>query len=169
MADAIAILFDNDEDGILALRDLRTLEETGQISLADTAVVARNPEGELYVRNELDSGTETGMTVGGLVGALFGPLGLVAGVVGGGAIGGQTENKVDDELVDEVERSIGPDRSALFLAIKEAEADPLVSTLSAYRGRILRSTLSADAEEVLNLALSEQVTGDPLAGSPSES
>ncbi|HEV2528420.1 MAG TPA: DUF1269 domain-containing protein [Thermomicrobiales bacterium] len=168
MADAIAILFNNDEDGVLALRDLRTLETAGRLSLADTAVVARNPEGQLYVRNELDSGTETGMTVGALVGALFGPLGLVAGVVGGGAIGGQTENKVDDDFVNEVEQSIGPDRSALFLAIKEAEADALISTFSAYQGRILRSTLSTDAEEVLNLALSEQVTEDPLADTQPE-
>lgn len=155
MTDAIAIRFDSDDDAMLALRGLREIERGGEISFADTAVVARRTDGELYVRNELDSSTETGMTIGAVVGALFGPLGLLVGLVGGGAIGSSTGNGVDDDFVDRVERELTPDSSALFLAIKSANADALVAALRPYRGSVIRSTLTPEAEEVLNLAMGQ--------------
>ena len=153
MADALAILFDSDDEAMLALRNLREIERAGQIAFNDTAVVARDAEGRLHVKNELDSSTETGMTVGAIVGTLFGPLGLIAGLVGGAAIGSSTGNGVDDGFVDEVERQLAPDKSALFLAIKDARADALVAALNPFHGHVIRSTLTPDAEEVLNLAL----------------
>ena len=153
MADAIAILFDSDDEATLCLRNLREIEKAGQISFSDTAVIARDAEGELHVKNELDSSTETGMTIGAVVGALFGPLGLIAGLVGGAAVGSSTGNGVDDSFVDEVEKQLEPNKSALFLAIKEANADALVGALNPFHGRVIRSTLTPDAEEVLNLAM----------------
>lgn len=153
MVDAIAILFDDDEEAMLALRGLREIERAGKVAFSDTAVIARDAQGRLHVRNELDSSTETGMTVGAVVGALFGPLGLIAGLVGGAAIGSRTGNGVDDDFVEEVERQLEPDKSALFLAIKEANADALVAALDPYHGRVIRSTLTPEAEEVLDLAM----------------
>ena len=155
MSDALAILFDTDDDAMLALRNLREIERSGQIAFSDTAVVARDTAGNLYVKNELDSSTETGMTIGAVVGALFGPLGLIAGLVGGAAVGSSSGNGVDDGFVDDVERQLEPDRSALFLAIKDAQADALVAALRPFRGRVIRSTLTPDAEDVLNLAMNQ--------------
>jgi uncharacterized membrane protein len=161
MSDAIAIQFDDDEDAILALRALRELERAGEISFSDTAVVARDDEGKVWVKNELDSNTETGLTIGALVGALFGPLGLIAGAAGGAAIGSSSGAGVDDDFVEQVERRIEPGRSALFLAIKQANADALVAELRAFRGQVIRSTLTPEAEEVLNLAMSSRVESAP--------
>lgn len=153
MADAIAILFDSDDGAMLCLRSLREIEKAGQVSFSDTAVIARDTEGNLHVKNELDSSTETGMTVGAVVGALFGPLGLIAGLVGGAAVGSSTGEGVDDSFVDEVEKQLGPDKSALFLSIKEANADALVAALNPFQGTVIRSTLTPEAEEVINLAM----------------
>ncbi len=153
MADAIAILFDSDDGAMLCLRTLREIEKAGQVAFSDTAVVARDAEGNLRVKNELDSSTETGMTIGAVVGALFGPIGLIAGLVGGAAVGSSTGDGVDDNFVDEVEAQLGPDKSALFLAIKEANADALVAALNSFHGTVIRSTLTPEAEEVLNLAM----------------
>ena len=153
MSDALAILFNGEDDARVAMANLRAIEKEGRIAFSDTAIVARDVDGSLHVRNELDSSTETGMTVGTLIGALFGPLGLVAGFLGGAAVGASQDTGVDREQVEEMERQIQPGRSAIFLAIKEAEADALVGALGPFEGRLIRSTLSTEAEDVLNMVM----------------
>lgn len=160
MSDALAIEFNDDDAAREALRTLRVLEKDGKVSFSDTAIVARDDAGELYVRNELDSSTERGMTIGTLVGALFGPLGLVGGFLGGTAIGASQNDGVDDAQVEQVEREIRPGMSVLFLAIREANPEALVATLSQHRGRVLRSTLTPDAVDVLNLAMGDVQPAD---------
>jgi len=153
MSDLIAIKFDSDEEAMLALRSLRELEAQGQIAFDDTAVLARDVEGKLWVKNEFDSGIEAAATVGGLLGLLLGPLGLAVGAVSGAAIGQSLNRGIDDDFVEQVQEAIQPDTSALFLMVREADARALVSALSPYEGRIIHTTLSPEAADVLNMAM----------------
>ena len=153
MSEAIAILFNGEDEAREAMANLRAIEQDDRIAFSDTALVARDADGTLHVRNELDSSTETGMTIGTVIGALFGPLGLVAGFLGGAAVGASQDTGVDRDQVEEMERQIQPGTSALFLAIKEAQADALVGALGPFEGRVIRSTLTPEAEEVLNMAM----------------
>lgn len=169
MSDALAILFNGEDDARAAMANLRAIEKDDRIAFSDTAIVARDVDGSLHVHNELDSSTETGMTVGTLIGALFGPLGLVAGFLGGAAVGASQDTGVDRGQVEEMERQIQPGRSAIFLAIKEAQADALVGALGPFEGRVIRSTLTPEAEDVLNMAMGpEAVQLEPAgdAGAP---
>lgn len=153
MSDLIAIKFDSDEEAILALRSLRDIEAQGLIAFDDTAVIAKDTEGKVWVKGEVDSGIETGATVGGLLGLLLGPFGVAVGALGGAAVGITLDKGIDDDFVAEVRDALQPDTSALFLMVRQADAAALVSALSPYEGRVFQTTLSAEATEVLNEAM----------------
>jgi len=60
MSDLVAISFDTEETATQALASIRALEKDGQIGLEDTAVVTKDADGKIHVKNEMSSGTETG-------------------------------------------------------------------------------------------------------------
>lgn len=153
MSDLIAIKFDSDEDAMLALRSLREIEAQGLIAFDDTAVIAKDSEGKVWVKGEVDSGIETGATVGGLLGLLLGPFGVAVGALGGAAVGLSLNKGIDDDFVEQVQEALQPDTSALFLMVREADAAALVSALSQYEGRVFQTTLTPEATDVLNMAM----------------
>jgi uncharacterized membrane protein len=70
MADLVVVTFDIESDAREALHALRALEKEGVLHLTDTAVVAKDLDGKVHVKNEWSSGTEIGAVVGGAVGLL---------------------------------------------------------------------------------------------------
>ena len=64
MSELIAITFDGADDATQALASVRPLENEGRIGLEDTAVVTKDADGKVHVKNEMASGTETGAVVG---------------------------------------------------------------------------------------------------------
>src|SRR5207342_760655 len=72
MSDLVVITFARQEDGLTALKHVRDSEHAGGLTLADTAVVEKDAEGKIHVKNEVSSGTETGAIGGGIVGLLLG-------------------------------------------------------------------------------------------------
>ncbi len=88
MSQIIVVGFASEEDGLAALRSLRSLEQHGGLQLEDTAVVTKDADGSIHVKNEVASGTETGAVVGAMLGGLLTVVFPVAAIIGGGAIGG---------------------------------------------------------------------------------
>jgi uncharacterized membrane protein len=60
---------------------------------------------------------------------------------------------VSGDFVDEVKRTLTPGRSALFLVVKESDADAVAAALRPFRGEVTQSTLSSEAEDGLRGAL----------------
>ena len=90
MSDLIAITFDGADDAAAALHSVRSLEHEGRFKLEDTAVVTKDAEGKVHVKNEMSSGTETGAVVGAVLGGLLFvvfPVAIVGGAIVGGLIG----------------------------------------------------------------------------------
>jgi uncharacterized membrane protein len=88
MSDLIAITFDGADDAAAALHSVRSLEHEGRFKLEDTAVVTKDAEGKVHVKNEMSSGTETGAVVGAVLGGLLFVVFPVA-IVGGAIVGGK--------------------------------------------------------------------------------
>jgi uncharacterized membrane protein len=55
--------------------------------------------------------------------------------------------------VDDVKDTLQPGRSALFLVVKDAEADALIPALRDFEGDVIQTTLDEEAEEALRQAL----------------
>jgi len=157
MNQLIVIAFDRFDDARAALKTLRGLEADGRIRFEDTALVERDPDGTAHVKNEVSGTTETatvvGAVIGGMLGFLFPIVGAAIGAAAGAAVGAALRTGVEGDFVDEVKKTLRPGRSALFLVIKESDLDATLAALRQFRGDVIQSTLSSEAEDALRQAL----------------
>ena len=157
MNQLLVIAFDHFDDAKNAMANLRALERDGQIRFEDTAIVERDPDGTAHVRNEVSETTETasaiGAVIGGLVTFVFPLAGIALGAALGALVGRSLDRGVSDTFVDEVKTTLRPGRSALFLVVKQSNADAAMAALRGFRGDVIQTTLDSDAEEGLRRAL----------------
>jgi uncharacterized membrane protein len=157
MSDLVVITFAKQEDGLAALKHIRDSEHAGQLALADTAVVEKDADGTIHVKNEVSSGTEAGAVGGGIVGLLLGfvffpVLGIALGAAIGAAIGHSLGTGVDQDFVKDIQGELKPETSALFAVVK-ANPAALVAALRGFDGKVYQTTLGTELEESLNDAL----------------
>ena len=157
MNQLIVVAFDHFEDARRGMETLRELEALGKVRFEDTALVERDPDGKAHVKNEVSGTVETASVIGALLGGLlafFFPLiGIAIGAAAGAAVGAAMQTGVSGDFVDEVKRTLTPGRSALFLVVKEADVEAVVAGLEPFRGEVVQTTLSSDAEDALKAAL----------------
>ena len=97
---------------------------------------------------------------GSLVGLLFLTplLGLVAGGAlgaGAGALSGSlADYGINDDFIRQIGETLQPNTSALFVLVRKAQPEKVLSELSGFRGRVIRSSLSPEQEKRLQAALS---------------
>ena len=157
MNQLIVIAFDHFGDAQDALSGLRSLEREGRIRFEDTALVERDPDGTAHVKNEVSGTTETatvvGAVIGGLLSFMFPPVGMAIGAAVGAVVGSAMGTGVGDDFVDEVKTTLRPGRSALFLVVKDSDADAVMAALRTYKGDVIQTTLDSEGEEALRQAL----------------
>jgi uncharacterized membrane protein len=153
----IVIGFDQLEDARNAMKELRALEHQGLVKFEDTAIVERDLDGKVHVRNEVSGTTETAAVVGAIIGGLltfvFPPLGIAVGAVLGAAVGASLGTGVSGDFVDQVKKTLAPGRSALFLVVRESEQDAVMAALREYKGDVIQTTLDSETEDALRQAL----------------
>lgn len=157
MSHLVVIAFDHFDAARSALQSLRGLEAQGRVRFEDTALVERDPDGTVHVRNEVSGTTEAATAVGAVAGAVLGfmfPIaGIAIGAAAGAAIGASLDRGVSGGFVDEVKETLHPGRSALFLVVREADLEAVLPALRPFPGEVVQSTLSTEAEEALREAL----------------
>jgi uncharacterized membrane protein len=158
MSQLVVLTFDTEDQAKELLGRLRGLEKAGQISFEDTAIITRDPDGKTHLNREVSGTTEIGAVAGGIIGLLVGGLlfpigGLVLGAAAGGAIGASLGTGVDRKFVEDVKAKLEPGKSALFLVVKEANADTALAAVRGFHGEVLQTTLDADVEQQLRDAL----------------
>jgi uncharacterized membrane protein len=158
MSSLVVIAFDSPDEAASVLESLRAQTKYGNISFKDTAVVSKDADGKVHVKNEVSQGMMAATGVGALLGLLLGtfllPLGgLLLGAGGGALVGKFMDLGVDGKFVKEVSESIQPGTSALFVLVSEANPDVVRAILQEHHGKVLQTTLSEEAEENLKKAL----------------
>ena len=157
MSQFVAITFDAADQALAALGSVRALEKEGKIHLKDTAVVTKDSDGKVSVKNEASSGTETGAVVGAVLGGMlflvFPVAGLIGGAVVGGLIGRSVSPGVDGGFVKDVADDLPNGGSALFLLIKDGDIGLLIASMRRYEGRIKQTTLDEEQEKALEDSL----------------
>ena len=157
MNQLIVVAFDHFDDARKAMKRLRDLEADGRIRFEDTAIVERDPDGTAHVRNEVSGTTEGAAVIGAIIGGVLGfafPLaGIAIGAALGAAVGTMLDTGVSGDFVNEIKKTLTPGRSALFLVVKRAEADPLIAALRDLPGEVIQTTLDSEKEEALREAL----------------
>ena len=157
MNQLLVVAFDHFDDARNAMKQLRSLEREGKIRFEDTAIVERDPDGTAHVKNEVSGTTETATVIGAIIGGfvtfLFPPVGMAIGAAVGAAFGMGMDTGVSGAFVDEVKETLRPGRSALFLVVKESDADATLAALRPFTGDVIQTTLSTETEDALRQAL----------------
>jgi uncharacterized membrane protein len=162
MAELVVAGFDNPNDANLVLTELTRLEKEYLIDLEGAVVAIRGLKGIFRIKQsvnlmgaEVVSGGLFGATWGTLIGLLF--LNPLAGLVLGGAIGAGSGvlsgsmigYGINDDFIKSLRGALQPDRSALFLLIRKLQPEKVLAGLPAFKGRILRTSLSPEQEAKL--------------------
>lgn len=178
----LVVAFNSESKAYEGSRALQALQNEGTISLYSKAVIARNADGRVEVKEEGDEGpvgTAVGLLTGSLIGLLGGPAGIVIGA-GTGMFAGLTYDLanagVSEDFLDEVGRFLQPGKAAVVAEVWEDWVMPVDARMNALggvvfrrmRGDILdawieRDVAALDAELAELEAESEKASGEAKA------
>lgn len=151
--------------------ELKQGKKAGLIGIIDAAVVVKDADGKLKVKDAKRRSTKgmiTGGVVGGVLGLLAGPVGLLA--VGGGAIGalaGKASGSALKAEMKEIGAALTPNSSAIVAIIEHTWVTQMEAMLAAEGARVVMDSLKADIAEQLNAGgnvLYTAVSGPNAAG-----
>lgn len=159
MSDLIVIGYRDVTTAEAARDKIFDLQKQGIISLSDAAIVEAKPDGKIKLhqtRSTAGMGAAGGALWGGLIGLLFFvPLfGMAIGAAGGALAGKVSDVGVDDSFMREIGSRLTPGKAALFLLVDKVTLDKVAAEMAPYHfeGEIIRTSLSADAEQHLREA-----------------
>jgi len=144
MEKLLVVVFDNELKAYDGVRALSELDSEGSISIHSKAVIMRDAEQKVIVKQEGDEfplRTVGGAAIGALIGLLGGPIGLGIGAVSGTLAGGTWDlNRagVDSEFVDDLSKKLTTAKWAVVADISEEWETPVDVRMAALGGTILR-------------------------------
>lgn len=158
MSDLIVIGFKDEFKADEVMMDLVKLQREYLINLEDAAIVVRNQNGKVKIKQTQELVT-SGALSGGFWGLLFGfiflnPLvGWAVGAAAGAISGAVTDIGIDDNFIREIGNTIEPGTSAIFFLVRKSTPDKVLEDLSKFEGKVLRTSLSKEDEAKLQAVL----------------
>ena len=154
MAYLVVMTYEDVDEAERVRQDISQGQHQGLMSLDDSAVVVKDQDGKVHVKNEVDRGVKVGALGGGLIGVLlasvFFPIGgLVLGAIAGALIGKFANLGVDKKFVSDVSEALKPGSSALFIIIRSAEPSYALGVLEKYKGTVYHTNLPTEFEDQL--------------------
>ncbi len=154
MSYLIVTVYDDPDEAMQVRESVSKQEKGGYISLDDFAVVVKDENGKIHVKNQVDRGAKVGAVGGGFLGLLIGGLlfpfaGLLIGAVGGAVVGHFMDKGVDQDFVKDVSQELKPGGSALFIISRDPDPSQVIATLQMYKGKVYQTTLDSESEEAL--------------------
>jgi uncharacterized membrane protein len=167
MSSLVVLGFDGIHTADEVLNKVRPLQKEHLIDLEDACVVERGKDGKVHVKQAVSlmalgaaTGGLRGMLLGTLVGILFlNPLaGMAIGMVtgaGAGALSGRlVDFGINDDFIKNLGKTIPAGSSALFVLVRSVTEDKVLPEIEPYKPRVLKTSLSNEAEARLRAALS---------------
>jgi uncharacterized membrane protein len=160
MSQVIVLTFDKPETAGQARESLRQLEKQHLLTLDDAAVVVKDAEGKVHVHGQADHGVKVGALTGGVLGGIlfvmFPVAGIAAGAGAGALVGSSFDLGIDKTFVKDVENSLQPNSSALFLNVRSGNFEAGLAVLRQYQGKVYQTSLDEDHAEQLRYALNDR-------------
>jgi len=149
----LVVIFDDEKKAYEGSRALYQLDLDGDISIYAEAVISKNTDGKLSVKQAADDfpiRTLGGTAMGSMLGLLGGPIGFGIGAVAGtfaGAMADLHVSGVDGEFLDDVAKSLKPGKYAVVADVSEEWVTPVDTRMEALGGVVLRTARSAVERE----------------------
>jgi uncharacterized membrane protein len=136
MSCIVVIAFDDEEEAGKVRESLRKVEKDDYLSLDDSAVIVKDKDGKIHVKDEVDRGVKIGALSGGLVGKMVAP-------------------GIDKKFIEDVSETLTPGTSAIFFIVRSAYPDAALGVLKLYKGKVLHTSFPPETEESLRLYLKQ--------------
>jgi uncharacterized membrane protein len=151
----IVVAFAEDDRAYEAMTTLNELASQGQIGLAEAAVVIRDDDGRIDVKDRVAKDDFMGTASGGLVGLLVGVLGGPLGVLLGGATGLAAGSLFDladaddtDSALTEVSKTVKAGRTSLLAQVVEQSPEVVDAAMARLSGSVVRRPVSEVEAEI---------------------
>jgi uncharacterized membrane protein len=144
MSKMLVVVFDEEKKAFEASRALIELHREGSITAYSGAIIARDAEGQISVKDDVDEGpigTALGMMTGALIGMFAGPEGAVMGAALGSLMGATADLinlGVGGDFVDEVSAELEPGKVAVVAEIGESWTTPVDLRMEDLGGTVIR-------------------------------
>jgi len=144
----LVVVFDTEDKAYEGRRALAQLDSEGSIAVFADAVIVKNANGSITVKERNDQwclGMLAGTSLGALIGLLGGPVGLAIGASFGllaGTIADARDAGIDIDFADDASRELLPGKYALVAEISENWTAPLDQSMEAVGGKVFRRALS---------------------------
>ena len=158
MATLIVVAYEDEFKAEEVRLTLAKLQQQHLIELEDAAVVVKNQEGKVKLKQALNL-TSAGAVSGGFWGLLIGTLflmpvvGVAVGAAAGAVNGALSDIGVDDNFMRELGETMQPGTSALFVLVDQVTPDKVLDEVAPFGGKILRTSLSKKDEAELQAIL----------------
>lgn len=145
-------VFDNEAAANTGHQALHKLHAQGEITVYATAVIAKDANGQVSLKQSMDAGpigTGMGLAVGSLIGLLGGPMGLAVGAMTGTVVGAMRDLWVAGvglDFIEEAQTLLLPGKVALLAEMEEEWVIPVDTALEAAGGRLLRRSRTEVSE-----------------------
>ena len=127
----LVVVFDDESKAYEGIKALRELHAEASLALYAAAVIAKDANGTVSVKQAADEGplgTVLGLTTGSLIGLLGGPVGLAVGAVTGTLVGSLydlAQLGVGEDFLAEVSQYLSPGKAAVVAEVDEEWITPL--------------------------------------------
>jgi uncharacterized membrane protein len=155
----IAVSFPEEANAYEALARLKELDSEGSVGVRGAAVVAREEDGRITIKDQFDTegfqDTAGGGLLGLLVGVLGGPLGVVIGGATGVLVGSLFDEDDDDHtrsVLADMSKSVRVGPPGLLAEVSEPSPEAIDAIMAHLNGIVVRRS-AADVE--LELAAAE--------------
>ena len=168
MSNLVVFDFDGIHTADEVLNKLRSLQKEYLIDLEDACVVEREKGGKIHIKQAVNL-TALGASAGGLRGAMWGMLvgllfmnplagmavGAIAGAGAGALSGSLADYGIRDDFIKKLAETIPEGSSALFVLFRNVTEDKVFPEIEPYKPRVLKTSLSNEAEAKLKAAVSK--------------
>jgi uncharacterized membrane protein len=161
MADApielIVAAFQDEQGAENALTELKNAKREQLIAIKDAAVIRRDVNNKVHIKDVRDVGGGKGAVAGAIFGTaialLTGPVGIVIGGAAGALVGGLTAKAVDTGLpnkrLKELAEALKPGTSAIVAIIEHTWVTDIEQMMADAGAQVMRDAIKADISEQL--------------------
>ena len=160
MSNLVVIGFDDEHTAFEMRAELVKLQKEYLIEMEDAVVVTKDDKGKVKLHQSVNltaAGAVGGTFWGMLIGMIFlNPLLGAAVGAGAGALSGKfSDIGIDDKFIKELGETITSGTSALFVLVRKSTPDKVLEALKGFKGKVLKTSLTADKEEALREVLEQ--------------
>jgi uncharacterized membrane protein len=160
MADLVAIVYPDQHRAAEVMATLKRLQHEYLIDLEDACVVTKDEAGKVKLHQSVNltaTGAVSGALWGTVIGLLFfNPLlGTALGAASGALAGSLSDFGIDDEFIKSLAAEMQSNSSAVFMLVRRATMDRVEPELAKFGGKLLRTSLSREAEAKFQAMLDE--------------